>query len=169
MAGDLALLSQDEARFSMVPTLRTTLGLKGQRPIVGHLDCHDGVYVFGGLNLVTGHLTTRLVERLKEPRKRRASPSRGRCLQAARARYVGDIGRAYPAAQYPRVVLVIDNAPWHKGALLTAVLRQQAHLELYRWPSYSPQLQVIERLWKVLRRRATHNRVFMAVGHLKRA
>jgi hypothetical protein len=38
MAGDLALLSQDEARFSMVPSLRTTLGLKGQRPIVGNLE-----------------------------------------------------------------------------------------------------------------------------------
>jgi hypothetical protein len=27
--GELVLLSPDEARFSMIPTLRTTLGLKG--------------------------------------------------------------------------------------------------------------------------------------------
>ncbi len=47
----------------MIPTLRTTLGLKGQRPVVGNLDGHERVYVFGALNLVTGRLTTRLVER----------------------------------------------------------------------------------------------------------
>jgi hypothetical protein len=52
--GELVLLSQDEARFSMIPTLRTTLGLKGHRPIVGNLDCHDLVYVFGALTRGTG-------------------------------------------------------------------------------------------------------------------
>jgi hypothetical protein len=43
----------------MIPTLRTTLGVKGHRPLVGNLDCHDVLYVFGALNLVTGRLTTR--------------------------------------------------------------------------------------------------------------
>jgi transposase len=37
------------------------------------------------------------------------------------------------------------------------------NLELYRLPSYSPQLNVIERLWTLLRRRATHNRLFEAL------
>ena len=34
-AGELVLLSQDEARFPMVPTLGATLGVKGHRPRVG--------------------------------------------------------------------------------------------------------------------------------------
>ena len=34
-------------------------------------------------------------------------------------------------------------------------------------PSYSPQLNVIERFWKKLRRRATHNRLFDAIADLK--
>ena len=34
-------------------------------------------------------------------------------------------------------------------------------------PSSSPQLQVIERFWKVLRRRATHNRLFPTMAQLK--
>ena len=33
---------------------------------------------------------------------------------------------------------------------------------------YSPQLQVIERFWKVLRRRVTHNRLFPTIAQLKR-
>jgi transposase len=146
----------------MIPMLRTTLGLKGHRPVVGNLDCHDGAYVFGALNLVTGHLRTRIVER------QRASAAQ-HSLQAVFVRHLRDLARTYPAARYPRVVLVIDNAPWHTGALITTCLNDMPHLELYRLPSYSPQLQVIERLWKILRRRATHNRLFTAVGALKRA
>ncbi len=146
----------------MIPTLQTTLGLKGHRPVVGNWDGHGVVDVFGALNLVTGHLRTRSVER---PR----ASSGQRPLQAAFARHLRDLARSYPATRYPRVVLVIDNAPWHKGALSTAWLKHLPHLELYRLPSDSPQLQVIERFWKVLRRRATHNRLFSAVAALKRA
>jgi transposase len=130
----------------MIPTLRTTLGLKGHRPIVGNWDCHDAIYIFGALNLVTGQLCTRITER-------QSAPSRQRSLQTAFARHLRDLARSYPAARYPRVVPVIDNAPWHKGALITTCLNDMPHLELYRLPSYSPQLQVIERFWKILRRR----------------
>jgi hypothetical protein len=168
-AGELVLLSQDEARFSMIPTLRTTLGLKGQRPVVGNLDGHERVYVCGALNLVTGRLTTRLVEHSHAHSPRATALPRQRHMQAAFARHLKDIGRAYPAAQYPQVVLVIDNASWHRGGLITEVLNQLPQLRLYRLPSYSPQLQVIERFWKVLRRRATHNRLFPSPAGLKQA
>jgi transposase len=163
------LLSQDEARFSMIPTLRTTLGLKGHRPIVGNLDCHDLVYVFGALNLVTGRLTTRLVERLRAYAKPKECRLGQHSLQEGFARHLRDLARAYPAVQYPRVVLVIDNAPWHRGVLITQALKACPHLECYRLPSYSPQLQLIERFWKVLRRRPTHNRLFRALAQLKHA
>jgi hypothetical protein len=39
--GACVLLSQDEARFPLVPTLRTTLGVKGHRPLVGTWDHKD--------------------------------------------------------------------------------------------------------------------------------
>jgi DDE superfamily endonuclease len=153
----------------MIPTLRTTLGLKGHRPVVGNLDCHDLVYVFGALNMITGRLTTRVVERGHAPGPRVQRPSRQRHMQAAFARHLRDIGRAYPAARYPHVVLVIDNAPWHHGGLITKALDRLPQLQLYRLPSYSPQLQIIERFWKVLRRRATHNRLFPTQAQLKQA
>jgi transposase len=37
-------------------------------------------------------------------------------------------------------------------------LAENPHLKFKRLPSYSPQLNPIERFWKMLRRRATHNR-----------
>jgi hypothetical protein len=146
----------------MIPTLRTTLGVQGHRPLVGNLDCHDVLYVFGALNLVTGQLTTGIVERPRTPTTRSAQ----RYLQDAFARHLRAIARTYPAGQYPRVVVVIDKASGHRGAVVTAVLRAYPHLELYPLPSYSPKLQVIERFWKVLRRRATHNRLFPTMAQL---
>jgi transposase len=161
------LLSQDEARFSLIPTLRTTLGIKGHRPVVGNLDCHDYLYLFGALNLVSGRVTTRLVERPTKSKRQRAAKYRD--LQEAFARHLRDIARAYPAERHGRVVIVVDKASWHTGAPITRVLADHPHLELYPLPSYSPKLQVIERFWKLLRRRATHNRLFETMAKLKQA
>jgi transposase len=49
------------------------------------------------------------------------------------------------------------------------VLADNPHLESKRLPSYSPRLNVIERFWKLLRRRATHNRLFDTLADLKRS
>jgi transposase len=46
-------------------------------------------------------------------------------------------------------------------------MRENPHLEFYRMPSYSPQLNVIKRFWKRLRRRATHDRLFDEIADLK--
>jgi transposase len=39
--------------------------------------------------------------------------------------------------------------------------------EILRRSSYSPQLNVIERFWRVLRRRATHNRLLASMTALR--
>jgi hypothetical protein len=49
--------------MSLLPTLRTTLGVKGHRSVVDNLDCYDPMYLFRVLNLLSGRLTTRPVER----------------------------------------------------------------------------------------------------------
>jgi hypothetical protein len=43
-AGECVLLSQDEVRFPLVPTLQTTRGVKGHRPVVGTDDNKALVY-----------------------------------------------------------------------------------------------------------------------------
>lgn len=60
-----------------------------------------------------------------------------------------------------RMILVLDNARYHHAVLLSAFLRRQARrLRLLFLPPYSPQLAPIERVWKLTRRLATHNRYF---------
>ncbi len=160
-------MSQDEARFPMVPTLGPTLGVKGHRPLVGTRDCKDVLYVFASANVVRAELTTNTLA--APARKKKGAASKTRRLQEAFAAHLRHVGRQYPAEVYPRVVLVIDNAPWHAGEPVTKALADNPHLELYRLPSYSPQLNVIERFWKLLRRRATHNRLFDALADLRRS
>lgn len=160
------LLSQDEARLAMVPTLQTTLGVKGHRPAVGTRDCKDVLYVFGVLNLISGALHTTTLESLQAA-NRKNKESKNRRMQRGFAAHLRHVGRAYPQGRYGRVVLTIDNAPWHRGKEVSEALAANPQLELYRLPSYSPKLNVIERFWKGLRRRATHNRLFESIKDLK--
>jgi transposase len=162
------LLSQDEARFPMVPTLAATLGVKGHRPRVGTWDCKDLLYVFAVVNVLTGALLANTLE-CPADAKRKTGQSKTRRLQQAFARHLQHVGRLYPRERHGRVVLLIDNAPWHEGAAVTQALAENPHLELKRLPSYSPQLNPIERFWKALRRRATHNRLFDTLADLKQS
>jgi transposase len=167
-SGELVLLSQDEARFPMVPTLGATLGVKGQRPTVGTRDCKDLLYTFAVVNVVTASLHSNLLESPARG-KRKTGKSKVRRMQEAFAAHLRHVARLYPADEHKRVVLIIDNAPWHRGKPIDEALADHPHLEFKRLPSYSPQLNVIERFWKLLRRRATHNRLFESLAGLKRS
>ena len=60
-----------------------------------------------------------------------------------------------------RMVIVLDNARYHHAVLLQPLLRKhRAVLTVLFLPPYSPQLAPIERVWKLARRMATHNRFF---------
>jgi hypothetical protein len=161
-------LSQDEGRFPMVPTLAATLGVKGHRPTAGTRDCKDLLYVFAVVNLLDAAVHSNTLESPKDVKKQ-TGKSKTRLLQEAFADHLWHVGRVYPAHRYPEVVLLIDNAPWHAGKPIDAALRDNPHLRFKRLPSYSPQLNPIERLWKALRRRATHNRLFDRLADLKRS
>ena len=60
-----------------------------------------------------------------------------------------------------RVVVILDNASYHHGRLHKP-WREQASRDfaLLFLPPYSPQLNPIERVWKLTRRLATHNQYF---------
>jgi transposase len=162
------LLSQDEARFQMVPTLQATLGVKGHRPVVGTRGCKDVLHVVAVMNLVSGLLHTDTLEG-PQAADRKSGESKTRRMQRAFADHLRHVGRMYPADRPARVVLLIDDAPWHRGEPIDEAMAENRHLEFKRLPSYSPQLNPIERFWTVLRRRATHNRLFDTIADLKRS
>lgn len=152
----------------MVPTLTATLGVKGHRPVVGTWDCKHLLYVFAVVNMITAAVHANLVDSPKDAKKA-TGKSKTRRLQESFAAHLRHVGRMYPAATNRRVVLLIDNAAWHAGEVVRTALSENPHLELKRLPSYSPQLNPIERFWKLLRRRATHNRLFDTPADLRRS
>ncbi len=114
----------------------------------------------------TGQLTTRLLEQPTRSTAKTGQSTHRRLLTAFVA-HLQDMARRYPAGIVPEGVIPIDNAPWHRGAEVEAVLAASPHLRLYRLPSYRPQLNVLERFWRVLRRRAPHNRLFPSMAALR--
>lgn len=113
----------------MVPTLRATLGVKGHRPAVGTRDCKDVLYVFAVPNLISGALRTDTPESLQKE-NRKSGDSKTRRMQRAFADHLRHVGQVYPQGTHKRVVLTIDHAPWHRGPLIDAALR-----ETHTWSS----------------------------------
>jgi len=69
-----------------------------------------------------------------------------------------------------RMVLILDNATYHHARSLAPLRRRvRKVLTLLYLPPYSPQLNTIERLWKLARRLATHNRYFATLEALIQA
>jgi transposase len=69
-----------------------------------------------------------------------------------------------------RMIIVLDNARYHHARLLRPFLsRYRRILSLLFLPPYSPQLASIERVWKLARRRATHNRYFATLAEVLEA
>lgn len=58
-----------------------------------------------------------------------------------------------------KVVMVLDNVPYHHAKRLKPILDRYKHrLALLYLPPYSPDLNPIERVWWYMRKKITHNR-----------
>lgn len=69
-----------------------------------------------------------------------------------------------------RLVLVIDNASYHRTRPILALLEDHADHVLVVWlPRYSPELNLIEGLWGYLKRSALNNYFFGSVESLEQA
>lgn len=66
-----------------------------------------------------------------------------------------------------RVIVIIDNAKYHHATLHAEWRRrQEPGFVLLFLPPYSPQLNPIERVWKLLRKLWLHNRHFPTLDEL---
>jgi transposase len=66
----------------------------------------------------------------------------------------------YPTKRLIHVFL--DNARYHHGVLVQEWLaRSGCRIKLHFIPSYCPHLNPIERLWRLMHQRVTHNRCYV--------
>lgn len=139
---------QDEVHFQLESTKTRMWAGKGKQPLVksyaGRKSCAYSGYVNGSTGeLVVNEMTwfnyETTIESIREFLKFRPE------------------GR--------KVVLVMDNAPWHKKAIRLirtddAYLDIRERIEILSLPPYSPDLNPIERVWRITRREQTHNHFF---------
>jgi transposase len=124
---------------------------KGQQPRIISPSVRYKVGFFGALNLKTGQLMT------QEAPTFSAQP-------------FGDFIRYLLQSTRGQIYLILDNARWHRSKALKEFFdaNQQRLVFIFLTP-YSPELNPIERVWRITRRKVTHNRYFPSIEDLRLA
>jgi transposase len=119
-------------------------------PVVLHAPTRKSIGVFGAVRIMDGCLVTRQESVFD------AVTFQSFLCQLVRHRRKGHI-----------LVLMVDNARWHHANYLQPWLYEHRHvLHLDFLPPYSPELNPIERVWKLTRYICTHNRYFPTLEDL---
>ena len=66
------------------------------------------------------------------------------------------------------LLLVLDNAPYNRAPAVTQVADELV-IELLYLPTYSPNLNLIERFWKFLKRKVARNRYYPTFAEFRGA
>lgn len=123
---------QDEARLGLKPILRKVWAPCGQRPTaVGH-PRYEWLYVYGFVRPWTGQTYGLILPTVNTE-----------AMTLALAEFARDIG----AGHDKQILLVVDNAGWHRSTALVV----PDGIELVYLPAATPELQPAERLWPLVR------------------
>jgi transposase len=80
----------------------------------------------------------------------------------------GDYIRCLLESTHGKIYLIMDNAKWHRAKVLKGFFESnQDRLVRIFLPPYSPELNPVERVWRITRRQVTHNRYFPSVKDLR--
>lgn len=137
------LLFGDEASFLQWGSLNYTWVPVGKQPLIKTSGKRKGYKVFGVIDFFMGELF----------------------YQAITERFNADTYQAFLlkvlADTHQRLILIQDGAKYHTSkAMRDFFAAHRDRISVYQLPSYSPDYNPIEYLWKNIRRRATHNQYF---------
>jgi len=142
----------DECEIHLHPTLTKVWTRRGIRPVIPAAGTNKRLCIYGALNYRTGQS-----HYMVHPKKN--------------SRQFGEFLRQL-VEHYPerRLVLVIDNASYHKTKAIRALLADHRDRVFVVWlPPYSPELNLIEGLWGYLKRSALNNYFFGDIESLEAA
>ena len=147
-AGGL-LLFGDEASFAQWGSLGYTWARVGQQPVVKTTGRRKAYKVFGLIEYFSGRLFYQGIE--------------GKFDGQSSIAFLTGVLAQTPAPLF----LVQDGAPYHRAGPVKAFFAaHRARLHVTQLPSYSPDYNPIEFLWRATKRTATHNRYFPAFAEL---
>jgi transposase len=79
--------------------------------------------------------------------------------------YFDHLKAAYPKA--PKIHLILDQGPYNISVVTREAAKKRG-IHLHYLPPYSPNLNPIERLWKVMNEHVRNNRVFESAKEFRR-
>lgn len=137
------LLFGDEASFAQWGSLSYTWAPLGQQPLVPTCGKRKAYKTFGLIDYVSGRLF-----------------HQGHSGRFTAQSYCAFLEAVLATTDQP-LILIQDGAPYHTAAATKQFFAiHAARLTVYQLPSYSPDYNPIEHLWKNLKKRTTHNRYF---------
>ena len=144
------LLFGDEASFAQWGSLSYTWAPVGQQPEVPTSGKRKGYKIFGLIDYFSGRFFYKSHE--------------GRFNSESYAAFLLDV-----LGQTRRHVVVIqDGARYHTSAAMKVFFKvHAARLTIEQLPSYSPDFNPIEHLWKKVKKEATHLKYFPDFSHLQ--
>lgn len=148
---DALILFGDEASFPQWGTLSYTWAKKGCQPAVKTSGIRKSFKVFGLIEYFSGRFFW------KGHEERLNSES-----------YAGFLKEVMKKTR-KHLILIQDRAPYHRSRFMTEFFEKHAdRLTVYKLPSYSPDYNPIEMLWKKIKEKETHLHYFPTFDSLKK-
>ena len=148
---EIQLWCEDEVHFQRHSSLIRMWAPKGQQPRVLSASTRQKVGYFGALDLKTGCLLTQEAPTFN-------------------AETFGDFLSYLLQHTQGKIHPILDNVSWHKAQDLSDFfIANRNRLVRVFLPPYSPELNPIERVWRITRRQVTHNRYFQSIEELETA
>ena len=146
------LLFQDESSIRDYQSLVNNWFPKGKQRIIPTYGNNKSIKLIGILNYETGHVYVQEEERY---------------TAEIFLKFLNNVLKEYPTG---KIVLILDNARIHHAKVIQPFLNEHKNrLRLVFLPPYSPELNLIEGLWKWLKQSVIHNVFYKNINEIRNA
>ena len=146
------VLFGDEASFPQWGSLSYTWAPLGEQPTIQTSGTRKGYKVFGLIDYFSGRFF-----------------SKGHEGKLNGDSYIEFLQEVLSKTR-KHIILIQDGAPYHKGKKVRAFFEKHtARLTVFKLPSYSPDYNPIEKLWKKVKEKGVHMKFFPTFDDLKNA
>lgn len=144
------ILFEDESSFAMWGSLSYTWGLKGKQPIVKTCGSRKSLKVFGAIDYHSGRFIYKTFQ--------------GKINSQCYIKFLKTLILRYANKN---IMLIHDGAPYHRSKDVLHFLQDESRMEAIALPSYTPEYNIIEYLWKKVKKH-THNKYYPDFAALKK-
>lgn len=134
----------DEGRFGLKSTLTRMWARRGTYVTIKIKDGYKSFYVYSAVSPLSGKDFSLFLPEVSTEMMNI---------------YLREMSKMYSDK---KIMIIMDRAGWHKSKKL----KTPNNITLLFLPPYSPQLNPVEKLWRWIRKEATHNKMFTSLGNL---